>query len=58
MRVDLAQISCGMAVPLMDYKSDREELNKWAQKKGTEKLQQYRQEKNKVSINGKTIDIS
>jgi len=58
MRVDLVQTSCGMAVPLMDYKSDREELNKWAQKKGPEKLQRYREEKNTISIDGKIINIS
>jgi Pyridoxamine 5'-phosphate oxidase len=57
MHVELVQTSCGMAVPLMDFKADREELNKWADKKGLEKLQQYWQEKNTVSIDGKSIDI-
>jgi len=58
MHVDLLQKSCGMAVPLMDYVADRDELHKWAEKKGSEKLHQYWQEKNTVSIDGKPIDIS
>jgi hypothetical protein len=57
MHVDLVQTSCGMAVPFMDFKAEREELNKWADKKGQQKLQQYWQEKNSVSIDGKSIDI-
>jgi hypothetical protein len=58
MSVDLVQKSCGTAVPLMNYVADREELNKWAEKKGPEKLRQYWQEKNTVSIDGRLIDIS
>ena len=57
MRVDLVQTSCGMAVPLMDFKEEREELNKWAAKKGDEKLKQYWQDKNSISIDGNPIDI-
>ena len=57
MHVVLVQTSCGMAVPFMDFKAEREELNKWSEKKGEMKLQQYWQEKNTVSIDGKPIDI-
>jgi len=57
MQVELVQTSCGMAVPLLDFKAEREELNRWAEKKGLEKLQQYWLEKNTVSIDGDAIDI-
>jgi len=57
MHVDLVQTSCGMAVPFMDFKADREELNRWFEKKSDDKLKQYWQEKNTVSIDGKPIDI-
>jgi Pyridoxamine 5'-phosphate oxidase len=42
--------SCGMAVPFMDYSSDRTELNDWAAEKGPEALQDYRRRKNLTSI--------
>jgi len=57
MHVDLVQKSCRMAVPLMDYVADREELNKWAEKKEPEKLRQYQQEKYTFSLDGRPIDI-
>jgi Pyridoxamine 5'-phosphate oxidase len=53
--VELVQTSCGQAVPLFDYVSERDELNAWATKKGEAGLQQYRQERNAVSIDGKAI---
>jgi len=42
--------SCGMAVPFMDYSSERTELNEWAAEKGPEALQDYRRRKNQTSI--------
>ncbi|MGD1896555.1 MAG: pyridoxamine 5'-phosphate oxidase family protein [Phormidesmis sp.] len=50
--VDLVQTSCGMGVPLYDYKGDREALNKWAESKGPEALETYQRKKNQVSIDG------
>jgi len=44
--------SCGFSVPLMDYRSDREVLNKWAVSKGQDGLIAYRTEKNTRSIDG------
>jgi hypothetical protein len=55
MKVDLVQTSCGMAVPLMDFKTEREELNKWAEKQGPQRLSEYRKQKNTVSIDGEPI---
>jgi len=51
-QVDSAQTSCGMAVPLYEYKQQREELISWASKKGTDGIMAYRREKNAVSIDG------
>jgi hypothetical protein len=50
--LDLVQTSCGMAVPRLDYREQREELNVWAESRTPEGLQEYRQLKNHVSIDG------
>lgn len=44
--------SCGYGVPLMEFQSDRDMLGPWADKKGTEGLEAYRQQKNHHSIDG------
>lgn len=44
--------SCGYAVPFMAYTGERDTLQRWSNQKGEEGLQQYRQEKNSVSIDG------
>jgi Pyridoxamine 5'-phosphate oxidase len=53
-RISLDRISssCGYAVPLMDYVGARDQLTKWAEKKGSEGLAEYRSEKNAQSIDG------
>lgn len=56
LQVDLVQTSCGMGVPFFDYAGDREDLNAWAIRKGAEGIEQYWQEKNCMSIDGKDID--
>ena len=55
--IDMVQTSCGMAVPLFDYASDRELLNDWAVKKGETGIQDYWQEKNRLSLDGKPIKM-
>lgn len=50
--IDLVQTSCGMGVPYLDYKEDREMLNVWAKTKGEEKIKQYWRDKNRLSIDG------
>lgn len=50
--IDLVQTSCGMGVPYLDYVEDRELLNEWARKKGEDKIKQYWQDKNQLSIDG------
>ncbi|MCE7039424.1 pyridoxamine 5'-phosphate oxidase family protein [Dyadobacter sp. CY312] len=56
-KVDVVQTSCGMSVPFMDYDREREELNKWATKKGEEGIQKYWEEKNVVSFDGHETGI-
>lgn len=52
MDVELVQTSCGFAVPMMDYKEDRETLNSWSTKQGTEGIIEYWGNKNTKSIDG------
>jgi len=44
--------SCGFGVPQFEYLSDRETLPRWAETRGEEGLKVYRQEKNRLSIDG------
>lgn len=52
--VDVTRVSssCGFGVPLLKYEGDRDQHFRWAQKKGPEGLQAYKQEKNRRSIDG------
>jgi len=44
--------SCGYTVPFYEYKGERDTMEKWVANKGAEKLVAYREEKNKVSLDG------
>jgi hypothetical protein len=44
--------SCGYAVPLMDFRADRDRLDAWADNKGPEGVAAYWLEKNAQSIDG------
>jgi hypothetical protein len=50
MNIDLVQVSCGFAVPIMEYKQDRSILVDWAKDKSTEGIKDYWKEKNTKSI--------
>lgn len=50
--VDLVQTSCGYGVPLLEYRAERPGLIRWAETKGEDGLAAYRQEKNRVSLDG------
>jgi hypothetical protein len=52
MKVDSAQTSCGMAVPLYDFREQRSDLINWATKQGVDGMQDYRRRKNVTSIDG------
>jgi hypothetical protein len=53
-RVQVERISdsCGHGVPLMDFVSNRDLIEKWSTTKGPEWLAEYRAAKNQVSIDG------
>lgn len=50
--IDRVQTSCGMGVPLYDYKDQRGQLEPWAEKKGEAGLRDYWALKNQTSIDG------
>jgi hypothetical protein len=50
--VSRVQSSCGYGVPLMALQGERDDLQKWAEKKGAEGLVEYQQRNNSRSIDG------
>lgn len=50
--VDSVQTSCGMKVPFYDYVGERDQLDRWAEVKGEATLEEYRRQKNTLSIDG------
>ena len=50
--IEKVQISCGMGVPLMEYKEQRQSLIDWAENQGEEGLRKYWEKKNTTSIDG------
>ncbi len=53
-RVHVSRVStsCGFSVPLMDFRQDRDVLDKWAAAQGADGLCEYRAKKNTRSIDG------
>lgn len=52
MRVNLVQNSCGYAVPIMEFKEDRDILKNWSEKQGRDRIEAYWKEKNSISLDG------
>lgn len=52
LHIESLQTSCGFGVPKMQFLSHRDDMQKWADKKGSDGLAQYRAKKNQVSIDG------
>lgn len=50
--IDRVQTSCGFGVPSMEFAGQRDTLLRWAEKKGTEGLADYRRRNNSHSIDG------
>jgi hypothetical protein len=50
--IDMVQTSCGFSVPLYEYLGERDYAVKWAEKKGEQGLADYKQEKNRISLDG------
>jgi hypothetical protein len=46
------QTSCGFSVPYYEYLGERDQAQKWAEHKGPEGLELYKQEKNRISLDG------
>jgi len=57
LEVDLVQTSCGMAVPLLDYVEERDQLKNWANKLGEKGVTAYWMKNNQVSLDGKSTNI-
>lgn len=55
--VDMVTTSCGMAVPLLEFGGERHELNHSMEKRGPAKVQEYWQERNARSLDGKPTGI-
>jgi hypothetical protein len=55
-RVEVERIadSCGYAVPLYEFREQRTQLTRWAEKKGSEGIREYERAKNARSIDGLT----
>ncbi len=51
-QVERVSTSCGFAVPFMDFKEERNTLDRWAAAQGPEGLDEYHQRKNTLSIDG------
>jgi hypothetical protein len=52
--VELTRVtdSCGYGVPLFKYEGEREQLHAWARHRGPEGLKAYREQKNRLSVDG------
>lgn len=57
MTIDLVQTSCGMGVPLYEYRGERDQLTNWALKKGSAGLMDYWREKNQISLDDRPTHI-
>lgn len=55
--IDLVQTSCGFGVPLYDYVGERHIHFDWAERKGSDGLAAYVQEKNLESLDGLPTDL-
>ncbi len=57
LQIDSLQTSCGWAVPFMDFKEERTQLEEWAEKQGESGVEQYWKDKNQTSIDNKATGI-
>jgi len=51
-KADRIADSCGYAVPEMELTQERDLLTRWAERKSSDELSAYRDERNAVSIDG------
>lgn len=57
MKVDLTQTSCGLGVPVYEFRGERDALPIWAERKGEGGLKVYQEQKNVISLDGKPTGI-
>jgi hypothetical protein len=50
--------SCGFGVPLYNYVGERDHVIKWAENKGADGLEEYKKEKNQISMDGLPAPIA
>jgi len=50
--ISKVQTSCGFGVPYYEYAGERDHSHKWAKSKGPKGLEDYKKEKNRVSLDG------
>lgn len=55
--VESLQTSCGMSIPHFGYQQEREELLRWAEKKGDDGVREYQQANNRKSIDGSSTGL-
>ncbi|MFT4971390.1 MAG: hypothetical protein ACI9XO_001430 [Paraglaciecola sp.] len=51
-KVQRIQDACGYAVPILEFKQERDVLDKWAANKGTDGIKTYIRKRNSVSLDG------
>ena len=56
--VFMVKSSCGFGVPFYEHKGERDHAFKWAEKKGEDGLEEYKKEKNMVSMDGLPAPIA
>ncbi len=54
--IALIRTSCGFGVPLMEYQRERDQVEKWAEKKGPHGLARFQMDNNLTSLDGLATD--
>lgn len=57
LKIDLVQTSCGFGVPYFEYLGERPTLEKWAEKQGVKGIENYWQDNNRLSLDGRETGI-
>lgn len=50
--IHTVKTSCGFSVPFYSYEGERDTLQRWATNKGEQAIEEYREEKNSISMDG------
>lgn len=50
--ISMVQTSCGFSVPYYEHTGERDHAFKWAENKGAEGLEKYKEQKNRISLDG------